>query len=234
MAEEGNVLISADYSQIELRLIASFSGDHEMLKAFQNGEDIHRATAAKVFGIPIEEVTGEQRSHAKSVNYGIIYGLSAHGLSQQTGLKRSEAKQLIDTYFDTYPTLKDYIKKQVDFAREQAYVETVLGRRRYLKDINSRNAVVRAAAERNAVNAPLQGSAADIIKKAMIEIQTGLKKEYQTRMLLQVHDELVFEAPESEAEKVMEFIRDKMENVVSLQVPLTVDIGVGKNWYEAH
>jgi len=234
VAEEGNVLISADYSQIELRLIASFSGDHEMLKAFQNGEDIHRATAAKVFGIPIEEVTGEQRSHAKSVNYGIIYGLSAHGLSQQTGLKRSEAKQLIDTYFDTYPTLKDYIKKQVDFAREQAYVETVLGRRRYLKDINSRNAVVRAAAERNAVNAPLQGSAADIIKKAMIEIQTGLKKEYQTRMLLQVHDELVFEAPESEAEKVMEFIRDKMENVVSLQVPLTVDIGVGKNWYEAH
>jgi len=234
VAEPGNVLISADYSQIELRLIASFSRDEEMLKAFQNDEDIHRATAAKVFDIPLEEVTSEHRSHAKSVNYGIIYGLSAHGLSQQTGLKRSEAKKLIDTYFETYPTLKDYIKKQVDFARENAYVETVLGRRRYLKDINSRNAVVRAAAERNAVNAPLQGSAADIIKKAMIEIQKELKQNYQTRMLLQVHDELVFEAPKDEAEKVKQLIKDKMENVVSLAVPLTVDIGMGKNWYEAH
>jgi DNA polymerase-1 len=234
VAETGNVLVSADYSQIELRLIASFSGDKEMLQAFKNGEDIHRATAAKVFGIPLEKVTGAQRSHAKSVNYGIIYGLSAHGLSQQTGLSRSESKQLIDTYFDTYPTLKDYIKKQVDFAREHGYVETILGRRRYLKDIHSRNAVVRAAAERNAVNAPLQGSAADIIKKAMIDIQNEIKGKYQTQMLLQVHDELVFEVPENELDAIKNIIRNKMENVVALAVPLTVDIGVGKNWFEAH
>jgi DNA polymerase-1 len=234
VAGEGNVLLSADYSQIELRLIASFSGDEEMLQAFKNQEDIHKATAAKVFGITIDEVTGAQRSHAKSVNYGIIYGLSAHGLSQQTGLSRSESKQLIDTYFETYPTLKDYIKKQVDFAREHGYVETILGRRRYLKDIYSQNAIVRAAAERNAVNAPLQGSAADIIKKAMIDIQQEIKGKYQTKMLLQVHDELVFEVPENELTSIKKMIKDKMENVVSLSVPLTVDIGVGKNWFEAH
>ena len=234
VAEKGHVLMSADYSQIELRLIASFSGDEEMLKAFKNGEDIHRATAAKVFGISIDEVSKEQRSHAKSVNYGIIYGLSAHGLSQQTGLSRSESKQLIDAYFETYPTLKDYIKKQVDYAREHGYVETILGRRRYLKDIHSRNAIVRAAAERNAVNAPLQGSAADIIKKAMIEIQKELKKNFKTKMLLQVHDELVFEVPENEKEQVKALIKEKMENVVQLDVPLTVDVGVGKNWFEAH
>ncbi len=234
VAEKGNKLISADYSQIELRLIATFSGDAEMLEAFKKGEDIHRATAAKVFGIPIEEVTKEQRSHAKSVNYGIIYGLSAHGLSQQTGLSRSESKKLIDTYFETYPTLKKYIAGQVDKVREKGYAETILGRRRYLRDIDSRNAIVRAAAERNAVNAPLQGSAADIIKKAMIEIQEELKKAFQTKMLLQVHDELVFEAPNEEVEKVTGLIKEKMENVVKLDVPLTVDIGIGENWYEAH
>jgi DNA polymerase-1 len=234
VAEKGNKLISADYSQIELRLIATFSQDKEMLEAFKKGEDIHRATAAKVFGIPIDQVTKEQRSHAKSVNYGIIYGLSAHGLSQQTGLSRSESKQLIDTYFETYPTLKKYIAGQVDKVREKGYAETILGRRRYLRDIDSRNAIVRAAAERNAVNAPLQGSAADIIKKAMIEIQDELKKNYQTKMLLQVHDELVFEAPQEEVDKVTQMIKKKMENVVTLDVPLTVDIGVGDNWYEAH
>lgn len=234
VAGKGNVLLSADYSQIELRLIASFSGDEEMLQAFKNQEDIHKATAAKVFGITIDEVTGAQRSHAKSVNYGIIYGLSAHGLSQQTGLSRSESKELIDTYFETYPTLKDYIKKQVDFAREHGYVETILGRRRYLKDIYSQNAIVRAAAERNAVNAPLQGSAADIIKKAMIDIQQEIKGKYQTKMLLQVHDELVFEIPENELTSIKKMIKDKMENVVSLNIPLSVDIGVGKNWFEAH
>ena len=234
VAEEGHKLLSADYSQIELRLIASFSRDPEMLKAFAQDEDIHRATAAKVFGIPLEEVTKEQRSHAKSVNYGIIYGLSAHGLSQQTGLSRTESKKLIDTYFDTYPTLKDYIKQQVDKAREQGYVETIFKRRRYLKDIHSRNAVVRSAAERNAVNAPLQGSAADIIKKAMINIHKKLSGKYQTRMLLQVHDELVFEVPEPELEAVSQLIKSEMENVVELPVPLIVDIGVGDNWYEAH
>ncbi len=234
VAEEGNILVSADYSQIELRLIASFSKDEEMLKAFRAGEDIHIATASKVFDIPIEQVTKEQRSHAKSVNYGIIYGLSAHGLSQQTGLSRSESKQLIDTYFETYPTLKKYIAGQVDKVRQKGYAETILGRRRYLRDIDSRNAIVRAAAERNAVNAPLQGSAADIIKKAMIEIQAELKQNYKTKMLLQVHDELVFEVPENELDEIKNLIKDKMENVVKLDVPLTVDIGVGKNWFEAH
>jgi len=234
VAEKGHKLLSADYSQIELRLIASFSRDTEMLKAFAQDEDIHRATAAKVFGIPLEEVTKAQRSHAKSVNYGIIYGLSAHGLSQQTGLSRSESKQLIDTYFETYPTLKDYIKQQVDKAREQGYVETIFKRRRYLKDIHSRNAIVRSAAERNAVNAPLQGSAADIIKKAMISIHDKLAEKYQTKMLLQVHDELVFEVPENELEDVKQLIKTEMEQVVNLPVPLIVDIGVGNNWYEAH
>jgi len=234
VAEKGHKLLSADYSQIELRLIASFSKDPEMLKAFEQDEDIHRATAAKVFDIPLEEVTKEQRSHAKSVNYGIIYGLSAHGLSQQTGLSRKESKQLIDTYFETYPTLKDYIKKQVDIAREQAYVETIFKRRRYLKDIHSRNAIVRSGAERNAVNAPLQGSAADIIKKAMIKIHDKLAEKYQTKMLLQVHDELVFEVPENELEEVKQLIKTEMESVVDLPVPLIVDIGVGDNWYEAH
>ncbi len=234
VAEKGHKLVSADYSQIELRLIASFSKDEEMLKAFRAGEDIHIATAAKVFGIPLEQVTKEQRSHAKSVNYGIIYGLSAHGLSQQTGLSRSESKQLIDTYFETYPTLKNYIAGQVDKVRQKGYAETILGRRRYLKDIDSRNAIVRAAAERNAVNAPLQGSAADIIKKAMIDIQAELKQNYKTKMLLQVHDELVFEVPENELDSIKNLIKDKMENVVKLDVPLTVDIGIGDNWFEAH
>ena len=234
VADKGYKLVSADYSQIELRLIASFSQDPEMLKAFAQDEDIHRATAAKVFGIPLKKVTKAQRSHAKSVNYGIIYGLSAHGLSQQTGLSRSESKKLIDTYFDTYPTLKDYIKKQVDKARENTYVETIFKRRRYLKDIHSRNAIVRSAAERNAVNAPLQGSAADIIKKAMISIHDKLKAKYQTKMLLQVHDELVFEVPEAELEAVKQLIKTEMEHVVDLSVPLIVDIGVGDNWYEAH
>jgi len=234
VAEKGHKLLSADYSQIELRLIASFSQDLEMLKAFAQDEDIHRATAAKVFGIPLEEVTKAQRSHAKSVNYGIIYGLSAHGLSQQTGLSRSESKQLIDTYFETYPTLKDYIKQQVDKAREQGYVETIFKRRRYLKDIHSRNAIVRSAAERNAVNAPLQGSAADIIKKAMISIHEKLSKAYKTKMLLQVHDELVFEVPDNELNDVQQLIKTEMEHVVDLPVPLIVDIGIGDNWYEAH
>ncbi len=235
VAEAGHKLISADYSQIELRLIASFSQDADMLKAFSEDEDIHRATAAKVFGIPLEEVTKAQRSHAKSVNYGIIYGLSAHGLSQQTGLSRTEAKQLIDTYFETYPTLKDYIKKQIDFARDKAYVETIFGRRRYLKDIHSRNAIVRSAAERNAVNAPLQGSAADIIKKAMIRIHHKInEQQLKSKMLLQVHDELVFEVPDEEVDTMKKLIKTEMEQVVDLPVPLIVDIGVGKNWFEAH
>ena len=233
--DSDHVLLAADYSQIELRIIAALSQDEGLLEAFRNGEDIHRSTAAKVFGVPQEEVTREQRSHAKTVNFGIIYGVSAFGLSQQTDLNRTEAKELIDTYYATYPKLRAYMQDQVEFARENGYVETVLGRRRYLKDINSQNAVVRGGAERNSINAPIQGSAADIIKIAMINIHKRLQSEaWQTQMLLQVHDELVFEVPQTELEKATEMIRSEMENAYAIDVPLVVDVGVGHNWLEAH
>lgn len=232
---ENYVLVSADYSQIELRLIAALSGDEIMIQSFLNGEDIHASTAAKVFGIPLNEVTREQRGDAKAVNFGIIYGVSAFGLSNQTSLTRSEAKELIDTYFKTYPKLRTYIDSQIHFARENGYVETVLGRRRYLKDINSRNAVVRGAAERNAVNAPLQGSAADIIKIAMINIFKRFEKEnFKSKMLLQVHDELVFDVHKDELEIITPIIKNEMENAYKLDVPLIVDLGIGQNWLEAH
>ena len=233
--DENYVLLAADYSQIELRIIAALSKEENMIKAFQDGEDIHASTAAKVFNVPIEEVTREQRSNAKTVNFGIIYGVSAFGLSNQTSLSRSEAKELIDTYYKTYPKLSNFIADQVEFAREHGYVSTILGRRRYLKDINSRNQVVRGAAERNAVNAPIQGSAADIIKLAMINIHKKLKEEnYKTKMLLQVHDELVFDAHKDELEKVQKMIKSEMENAYKLEVPLDVDLGIGENWLEAH
>ena len=233
--DESYVLMAADYSQIELRIIAALSKDEGMITAFQNNEDIHQATAAKVFDIPLDEVTQAQRSNAKTVNFGIIYGVSAFGLSQQTDLNRNEAKELIDTYYSTYPKLRNYIQDQVDFARDNGYVTTVLGRRRYLKDIYSQNAVVRGAAERNAVNAPIQGSAADIIKLAMIAIQNKLDKgSWQSKMLLQVHDELVFDVPKEEIETLQTMIKNEMENAFSLDVPLMVDIGIGSNWLEAH
>ena len=229
------VLMAADYSQIELRIIASLSEDPSMVAAFNNNEDIHAATAAKVFGVPLEEVSREQRSQAKTVNFGIIYGVSAFGLSNQTTLSRSEAKALIETYYENYPNLKSYISEQVDFAREQGYVATVLGRRRYLKDINSRNAIVRGAAERNAVNAPIQGSAADIIKIAMLRIYDKMREQqFEAQMLLQVHDELVFECPKSELDALTKLVKTEMENAYKLHVPLTVDVGVGHNWLEAH
>src|SRR6056300_530614 len=233
--DDNHVLLAADYSQIELRIIAALSGDEGMVTAFQNQEDIHQATAAKVFGVPLEEVTRAQRSNAKTVNFGIVYGVSAFGLSQQTDLNRTEAKELIDTYHATYAKLRTYIQEQVDFARDNGYVTTVLGRRRYLKDINSQNAVVRGAAERNAVNAPIQGSAADIIKLAMIAIQKKLDEEqWKSKMLLQVHDELVFDVPLNELESLKTMVKTEMENAFSLPVPLVVDIGIGKNWLEAH
>ncbi|HKJ49805.1 MAG TPA: DNA polymerase I, partial [Christiangramia sp.] len=233
--DENYVLLAADYSQIELRIIAALSNEENMIKAFRDGEDIHASTAAKVFNVPLEEVTREQRSNAKTVNFGIIYGVSAFGLSNQTSLSRSESKELIDTYYKTYPKLSSFIADQVEFAREHGYVSTVLGRRRYLKDINSRNQVVRGAAERNAVNAPIQGSAADIIKLAMINIHKKLKEEnYKTKMLLQVHDELVFDAHKDELEKVQKMIKSEMENAYKLEVPLDVDLGTGQNWLEAH
>ena len=233
--DENYTLLAADYSQIELRIIAALSGEENMIKAFQNGEDIHRSTAAKVFNVALEEVTKEQRSHAKTVNFGIIYGVSAFGLSNQTNLSRSESAALIDAYYKTYPRLKAYIQEQIDFARENGYVETVLGRRRYLKDINSANAVVRGGAERNAVNAPIQGSAADIIKIAMINIHKKLVQEkWQSKMLLQVHDELVFDVHNSELETIKPLIQQEMENAFQLTVPLVVELGEGQNWLEAH
>lgn len=231
--DENHVILAADYSQIELRLIAELSEEKTMMEAFINGEDIHAATAAKVFGVPQDEVTREQRSNAKTVNFGIIYGVSAFGLSQQTSLSRSEASDIIKSYFRTYPGIQDYIEAQKELARQQGFVETMLGRRRYLKDINSRNAVVRGHAERNAVNAPIQGSAADIIKIAMIKIDEALK-DHKTRMLLQVHDELVFDAPKEELEIVTPIIENLMQTAVETKVPLEVESGFGANWLEAH
>jgi DNA polymerase-1 len=232
---ENHTLVSADYSQIELRVIAALSGEENMIKAFQNNEDIHKSTASKVFNVPLEEVTREQRSHAKTVNFGIIYGVSAFGLSNQTNLSRSESAALIEAYYQSYPQLKSYISSQIDFARDNGYVQTVLGRRRYLKDINSQNAIVRGGAERNAVNAPIQGSAADIIKIAMINIHNKLKAEnWKSKMLLQVHDELVFDVHNDELEKIQPMIKYEMENAFKLEVPLVVDLGMGKNWLEAH
>lgn len=233
--DENHVLLAADYSQIELRIIAALSKEETMIEAFKNGEDIHASTAAKVFGVPLEDVTREQRSNAKTVNFGIVYGVSAFGLSNQTDLNRKEAKALIDTYYETYPKLRSYMADQVDFARDNGYVETVLQRRRYLKDINSRNAIVRGAAERNAVNAPIQGSAADIIKLAMINIHNRFEKEqFKSKMLLQVHDELVFDAHKDELEIIQPIIKEEMENAYKMTVPLDVEMGIGQNWLEAH
>jgi DNA polymerase-1 len=233
--DQNYTLLAADYSQIELRIIAALSKEETMISAFKNGEDIHASTASKVFNVPIEAVTREQRSNAKTVNFGIIYGVSAFGLSNQTDLSRSESKELIDTYYATYPKLRNYISEQVDFARDNGYVQTVLGRRRYLKDINSRNAVVRGAAERNAVNAPIQGSAADIIKIAMINIHNKLQEgNFKTKMLLQVHDELVFDVHKSEIEPIKTLVKTEMENAYKLEVPLDVDFDMGDNWLEAH
>jgi DNA polymerase-1 len=233
--DDDHVLLAADYSQIELRIIAALSEEDTMIEAFKRGEDIHAATAARVFNVALDQVTREQRSNAKTVNFGIIYGVSAFGLSNQTELNRTEAKELIDTYYKTYPKLRSYMQAQVDFARDKGYVQTVLGRRRYLKDINAANAVVRGAAERNAVNAPIQGSAADIIKISMIRIFDALNEgNFKSKMLLQVHDELVFDAHKDELDELKELIRDHMENAHELAVPLKVDMGEGLNWLEAH
>ncbi len=232
---ENYTLLAADYSQIELRIIAALSEDESMIASFQRGEDIHAATASKVFNIPLNEVTRAQRSEAKAVNFGIIYGQGAFTLAQQLNKSRSEASELINNYYKTFPKLKQYIARQIDFARDYGYVETILGRRRYLKNINSQNAIVRAADERNAVNAPIQGSAADIIKIAMINIQKRFDKEnYQSKMLLQVHDELVFDIHNNELELLKPIIKEEMEHAFKLSVPLTVDLGEGQNWLEAH
>lgn len=235
VAGSGKKIISADYSQIELRLIAEISNEENMILAFQNGEDIHISTAARLFNVPLDEVTKTQRGQAKTVNFGIIYGQSAFALAEQTGLSRTEAKQMIEAYFENYPRLKKYMSEQVQKAQELGYVETILNRKRHLKDINSANFVVKAHAERNAVNAPIQGSAADVIKLAMIKIDEKLKvQNLQTKMLLQVHDELLFEAPVDEVEMVTQLIKTEMETAFETKVPLLVEVGVGDNWLEAH
>ena len=233
--DEGCVFLSADYSQIELRLMAHFSQDPHMVEAFRSGQDVHAATAAKIFGVPIEEVTKDQRRQAKTANFGIIYGISAFGLAQQLDCSRAEAKALIDGYFAAFPGVIDYIERQKQLAREQGYAVTLFGRKRYLPDILSHNATVRSFAERNAVNSPIQGTAADIIKMAMVTIHRRLKQEgLRAEMIMQVHDELNFNVPVNEVEKVREIVVSEMQNVVHLTVPLIADCGVGANWLEAH
>jgi DNA polymerase-1 len=233
--DENYILLAADYSQIELRIIAALSEDEGMIESFRNLEDIHAATAAKIFGVPLNEVTRTQRGEAKAVNFGIIYGQGAFTLAEQLNKSRSEAKELIDNYYKTFPKLKEYIANQVAFAREEGYVETILGRRRYLKNINSQNAIVRSGDERNAVNAPIQGSAADIIKIAMINIHKMLKQgNYKSKMLLQVHDELVFDVYKEELSALKPKIKHEMEHAYTLAVPLIVELGEGENWLEAH
>ena len=233
--DDGCMFLSADYSQIELRLMAHFSQDPHLLQAFHSGQDIHAATAAKIFGIPIEQVTKEQRRQAKTANFGIIYGISAFGLSQQLDCSRTEAKALIDGYFAAFPGVIDFIERQKELARNTGYAITLFGRKRYLPDILSRNATVRSFAERNAVNSPIQGTAADIIKMAMVTINRRLKEEgLKAKMIMQVHDELNFNVPMDEVERVKQIVVNEMQNVVHLSIPLIADCGVGKNWFEAH
>ena len=238
------VLLSADYSQIELRVIASISKEENMIEAFKNGIDIHTATASKVYHIPLEEVTSDQRRNAKAVNFGIIYGQSAFGLSQNLGIPRKEASQIIEEYFLQYPRIKEYMSNTIHFAQENGFVETLLGRRRYLRDINSKNFTVRGFAERNAINAPIQGSAADMIKVAMIKIHHAMKSEIgnlptgqaglKSKMILQVHDELLFDVHKDEVEAMKKLVKYEMENAMILEVPIVVEAGVGENWLEAH
>lgn len=233
--DDGCLFLSADYSQIELRLMAHFSQDSHMVEAFRSGQDVHAATAAKIFGVPIEEVTKDQRRQAKTANFGIIYGISAFGLAQQLDCSRAEAKALIDGYFAAFPGVIDYIERQKQLAREQGYAVTLFGRKRYLPDILSHNATVRSFAERNAVNSPIQGTAADIIKMAMVTIHRRLKEEgLRAQMIMQVHDELNFNVPVNEVDRVREIVVSEMQNVVHLTVPLIADCGVGTNWLEAH
>ena len=234
--DDDHVLLAADYSQIELRLIAEMSNDEAMLDAFQKGQDIHRATAARVYDVPYDDVSSDQRRNAKTVNFSIIYGAGATNVSQQLGIKRGEAKELIDTYFQQYQGLKHYMEDTVIFARENGFVKTLLGRRRYLRDIDSRNGLARSIAERVAINTPIQGTAADLIKVAMINIHKALKKKkLKTKMVLQVHDELVFDVPKNELEKIKPIIEDLMKNAIpNLKVPILVEMGIGNTWLEAH
>lgn len=233
--DEGSLFFSADYSQIELRIMAHLSGDKHMTEAFVKGEDIHAATASKIYKVPIKEVTPEMRRRAKTANFGIIYGISAFGLAERLNITRTEAKELIDGYFSTFPAVKEYMDKSIESAREKGYVETITGRKRMLPDINSRNSVVRGYAERNAINAPIQGSAADIIKIAMVRIAARIKSErLKAKMLIQVHDELDFSVPVSEIEQLRRIVDEEMSGAYRMNVPLVADTGKGANWLEAH
>ena len=231
----GRVMMSADYSQIELRIMAHLSADGHLVAAFRAGQDIHSATAAKIFGERLEDVTPDQRRVAKTVNFGIMYGMSSFGLSQRLRCTRQEAKKIIDDYFATFPSIRDFIDSTLARARENGFVETMFGRRRYIPDLNANNATVRMLAERNAVNAPIQGTAADIIKLAMNHVDRRLREEgLESRMVLQIHDELLLEVPEGEIDAVRRLLVSEMENVITLSVPLTVECNYGKNWLEAH
>ena len=228
-------ILAADYSQIELRVMASISGDESMRSAFNEGLDIHSATAAKVYDVDIDEVSSDMRRGAKTVNFGIIYGISAFGLSQRLDISRSEAADLIDSYFEEYPRVKEYMDDTILFAKENGFVETVSGRRRYLRDINSSNAMIRSAAERTAINTPIQGTAADMIKLAMVGVHQALSEgEFKTKMILQVHDELLFDMAIEEEDKIKEIVVEEMQNALPMEIPAVVDVGVGENWLEAH
>jgi DNA polymerase I len=232
---QGNILLAADYSQIELRIIAELSGDEGLTEAFIQGHDIHTSTASKIYNVPLEEVSKEMRRNAKTVNFGIIYGISAFGLSERLGIPRKEAAEIIDQYFQKFPGIKTYMNSSINFAREHGYVETIMKRRRYLRDINSKNQVVRGFAERNAINAPIQGSAADMIKIAMISIQDALEGlKVRSKMILQVHDELLFDVVPEEMEMMKELIEEKMRNAIQMRIPIVVECGTGKNWLDAH
>ena len=233
-SDDNHILLSADYSQIELRLMAHMSEDENLIEAFHSGEDIHAATAAKIFGLSIQEVSREMRSKAKTANFGIIYGISSFGLSQRLNISRTEARELIEGYFRSYGKVKEYMDQSIKLAKERGYVETIMGRRRFLKDIHSSNAIIRGNAERTAINAPIQGSAADIIKLAMVNIYRRIKQNYRTKMILQVHDELIFDVYKPELEEMKRIVRNEMEQAVRISVPLVVDMGTGNNWLEAH
>ena len=227
--------MSADYAQIELRIMAHLSCDSHLINAFRNGQDVHSITAAKIFGVEPEEVTADQRRIAKTANFGIMYGISAFGLSQRLKISRAEAKKIIEDYFEKFPAISSFIEDTLTAARENGYVETLFGRRRYLPDINSKNGTVRSLAERTAVNAPIQGTSADIIKLAMINVDRRLKAEgLKSRMVLQIHDELMFDALPEEVEVLQTIVKEEMENVIRLSIPLTVECNYGNNWLEAH
>ena len=234
VAPKGKKILAADYSQVELRIMAHLSGDAGLLNAFKEGADIHSATASEVFATPIDEVSSEQRRNAKAINFGLIYGMSAFGLSNQLSVDRGTAQSYIDAYFERFAGVKDYMQRIKETAKEQGFVETLFGRRLYLPEINSKNGMQRQAAERVAINAPMQGTAADIIKGAMITINQEIEQFKDAFMLMQVHDELVFEVPEKDVDAFSDFIRDKMQSAAQMDVPLIVDVGIGDNWEEAH